>query len=405
MVAASSRGGNPVIWCAKLPPKHWQALDYKEVFSILEEMRVDCDRQVDVGRADIASEIRELKIRNFYGCARRAVGASNHVAMQRKFDPLSFKKDQYGHVSHSKKWLGYQSGRNFPEKRTIAKVEQITGVKLAQEFDLLLWTALDLNTPQLNLFALFAKNTPKKLFNLAAQFLKKLHLPRAAGDLSLYEIGDKICERVELQTLAVLILLHREAQRLSDKGAALTLGTLLFQMLIMLGVELQQRNIASRLYAFVSRHIFFGDPYSAIDSTPSELSHMASAINLLAFSDEGQTLAKKVPLRQRAEKMCLLRTGLHWILPVGDIVFTPLHRESPSFPREYATSLLEGRIKTWRTLVAVLEGKDEYSDVHESMNDHGIYLDLVWQYRFGDFISFVKLQASSVSPTLSTAQS
>jgi hypothetical protein len=251
MVAASSRDNKPVNWRAKLPPKHWQALDYKEVFSILEELRADCNRRVAVVRADIPTEIRELKIRNFYGCARRAVGASNHVAMQRTFDPSSFKKDQDGHVSHSKKWLGYQAGRNFPEKRTIAKVEQIAGVKLAQEFDHLLWIALDLNTPQIDLFALLATKTPEKLFDLAAEFLQKLHLPRAVDDPSLYEIGVTICERVELQTLAVLILLHREAQRLNDKEAS-NLGSRIFQMLIMLGVELQQRNIASGLFAFVS---------------------------------------------------------------------------------------------------------------------------------------------------------
>ncbi len=316
-------------------------------------MREDCNRRVEVLKADIPTEIRKLKIRNFYGCARRAVKASNHVAMQRTFDLLSFKTDQDGHVSDSKKWLGYQTGRNFPEKRTIAKVEQIAGVKLAQEFDQLLWTALDPNTPQLDLLALFAKNTPKKLFGLATQFLKKLRLPRAMHDPSLFEIGDKICERVELQTLAVLILLHREAQRLSANETSM-LGIRIFQMLIMLGVELQQRNIASGLFAFVSEHIFFGDPFSAIDSTPSELAQMASVLNLLAFSDKGLTLTTKVPLRQRAKNMCYLRNYLQWILPINDMVFTPLHRESPSFSREYATTLLEGRNRTWRTLVAVL---------------------------------------------------
>lgn len=314
--------------------------------------------------------------------------------MQHIFEPSSFKRDLDGHMSHSKKWLGYEKGATFPEKRTIAKVENIAGVKLVHEFDLLLWIALDFANPLPDLAALFRARVPKKLHVPAIQLLKKIqvnHVP--PGDLSIYELGDKICSEVGLTALAILILLHKEAQRANAGFAASMLGNLVFQMLIMLGAELHQRCIASELYAFMAKHYFPTDPHSSIDTTPSELSRMASVIGLLAYSNFGQTLETKVRFQQRAETMHSLKSSLHWIIPVQDIVFTPLHRESPNFSRDYANDLRVGRRGTWETLLSVLEDKSEHSDVHQSLEEHNIHLNLIRKYRFDEFLAIVRMQA------------
>ena len=202
---------------------------------------------------NISACIRRIQIQNFYGCVRHEVCGTTHHSVQRIFE--TFHKDEAGRINHSNKWRGYLRGKTMPGLNTLTKVKEITGVDFNPELHQVLWVAMDVTVPLGNRTKALLKTLDEEIRDLALLIYAKLHRKNERIDYDSFGWCHSLGEKAGLQALAAMTLLLREANELGTTNATWQMPWFLFQMLLVLGPELQQRGIAYLVYPFYLEHI------------------------------------------------------------------------------------------------------------------------------------------------------
>jgi hypothetical protein len=117
--------------------------NYKEVFDLGWAMCQEVEKIGQKPIADPEAVVREIRIKNLYECLVSITGMTNFTAMQRFFEPKSVTKDEVGGLSHSRKYRGYERGKNIPGPATMEIIKQKTGVDLDMELHQILWHVLN----------------------------------------------------------------------------------------------------------------------------------------------------------------------------------------------------------------------------------------------------------------------
>lgn len=280
-----------------------QPVDFKEVFSTVLDLFRTCSLSPSFNTADIPACIKTMRIKDFYGLVRRAVGVKTNHGLQRKFEPYSFRKDRDGRAVHSKKWRGYERGQHMPHPNTVTKIEKIAGVKLRHELDKLLWIAMDITAPLGCQARPMLESLPRDIRNPALRILDKLNSHGAPSDSDIFTWCQYILSNEQgIPALAALTILLRKASELGNVDAASNISWCLFHMLILLGEELHQRGIANMLYSFYLEHIL-SLYWGKIDESAKSMARMSMLLNILAFVDEKNLCTEKLLFKDRAMNM------------------------------------------------------------------------------------------------------
>lgn len=193
------------------------------------------------GSLTLKAELKKLKVVNWYNVLKRRSGMTTAHSMQRKFASESF-VTRNGEISHSHKWSYYQNGTHKPNARTVESVEGLMPGS-ARELDLVLWTALDVTQPigkyANTKFLKMGSHIPKAIFN--EPFKDYERLSRRKSNVYIAKLLFKKCN---LDSLAVLTILAREATEEKRNEDAYFWGCQTYSMLIILGQELHERGIA-----------------------------------------------------------------------------------------------------------------------------------------------------------------
>ncbi|WP_157979322.1 hypothetical protein [Rhodoferax ferrireducens] len=350
-----------------------QLLDYKEVFSSALDFCQACAASPDFDVSDVHACIKRMQIQNFYGCVRRLAGGTTHHSLQRMFEPNSFHFDEFGKLNHSKKWRGYARGLHMPRQSTIAKVEAICGVKLRHEVNQMLWFSLDVTVPlkgekTMAMLKSLSVETRKKAFKI----FTKIQRRPVPNDSEIYTwCQDCLRNEPGLTTLAVFTLLLREAKKFDCVDAMSTISHSIFQLLLLLGEELQQRGIGYLLYPFFVEHIlpiYWGE---MLDETAVSMARMSMLVNLFAFVDPNGMRSGSMYLEDRAENMCRWLNFYGHYVPCG--LFEPMVRSCPNgYSEDFVTAMKRGTNVYWSMLVPILKSR------RPPMIYNPIYLD--WNF-------------------------
>lgn len=307
----------------------------------------------DFDLTNISACIRKIQIQNFYGCVRQEVGGTTHHSVQRIFE--TFYTDEAGQISHSNKWRGYLRGLTMPGLDTLAKVKEITGVDFNPELHQLLWTAMDVTVPLGNRTKALLKTLDQEIREPALSIYMKMQRKRDRLDTDTFDWCLSLGSEAGLPALAALTLLLREAVTLRDGRDIWQMPWTVFNMLLVLGPELQQRGIAYLVYPFYLKHILPLYPGYELKESPQGMAHMSMVLNLLAFTERCSS-GEKLPFKKRVHQMyqCLISqrgTVLGWAFEPNfrSCTFTS---ESNQDRRDNAKK--SKRDLSWRTLMGII---------------------------------------------------
>lgn len=246
----------------------------------------------------------------------------------------------------------------MPGLITLTKVKEITGVDFNPELHQVLWIAMNVTVPLGNRTKSLLKTLDEEIRDLALLIYAKLHRKNERIDYDTFGWCRSLGEKAGLQALAAMTLLLREASELGTTNAKSLMPWFLFQMLLVLGPELQQRGIAYLVYPFYLKHILPLYPGYELEESPQGMAHMSMVLNLLAFT-AGCSSGERLPFKKRVHQMyqCLISQrgtmlGLAFEPRFRPCTFTS---ESDQDRKDsYFNAMKSQRDLSWRTLTGII---------------------------------------------------
>lgn len=144
----------------------------------------------------------------------------------------------------------------------------------------------------------------------------------------------------------------RKANEVGDESTMFYTSLSLFQMLLVLGPELQQRGIAYLFYPFYLKHILPLYSGYELDESAYGMARTSMILNLLAFVDERSSVEKR-GYRDRVNNMYQWLIGFWGRVPAT--AFKPRFRPSNAgdIERDFNAMQLQ-RDSAWRTLIGII---------------------------------------------------
>jgi len=290
----------------------FQPVDYKKVFSDAKDFLECCINNLsntsNAANRDwkqiLKAEIKRLKIINWYNVVCHLSGSSSAYSLQSKYDSESFIR-RNGETFHSNKWRSYRDGKHFPNAKLIERVESMTPGS-AFELEHTLWDAIDVRIPIGNRANPMFKTMSSEIQNaiFVEPFKKYETIVRRSSN---QRISDLICKNCDLDSLAALTILTREAHEGNRKRDAHFWACKTFRHLLMLGLELHHRGIACSIIG-IYRHLIFEDitedGFCFIDSE-TDIARSSAHLAIMAFEiDKREDVALTWEVRvQRMKKL------------------------------------------------------------------------------------------------------
>lgn len=217
---------------------------------------------------------------------RRQVNASSAYRLEQLFEPDSFRTVDKIRRNRNK-WQKYAKGQHIPCAGLVEKVEQrVPGS--AKDLNHVLWQILRLNKP-------LSENREKWLSQLQPS-LTTLIVTSGDGPFGQGKIrpsvDKRLLNRIEQQTsvdaLAYMTILFLEAVEGGQQELAFNIANRLFEMLLMLGVELEQRKIGLALFDLYVERIFKKVTWKSGRFIWEEIDFLAysGVLNLYAFKSK-----------------------------------------------------------------------------------------------------------------------
>lgn len=201
-------------------------------------------RQIDVMRTVYWSHGLMLRI-----------DAQSGYALQKVLEPQSFRKNADGITIHNGKWLTYLKGRHVPRESLIQRVESLF-LGSAREINHVLWQVLKSKTP----ISPYANNWLRQLNADVQNILFCSADYEALSSPARKNIDNRmlllLLRRTSIDGLAAMTILTLEAMERNQTEQAFQYGRYLYQMLLILGMELKKRGMSYELLEWYSGFIF-----------------------------------------------------------------------------------------------------------------------------------------------------
>jgi len=223
-----------------------------------------------------------LRVRYWYEGLRLRSGLATAYKLEQHFEPESFRK-QDGITSSRCKWQRYAAGRHTPQAKWAACVDARVPGSL-QELQHPLWAIL--------------KQQPSRA-TMSEAFLQRLKpdvqavLFEPVGGVEVYWQRARVTvvlirklERIaSMDALAALTWLLREAIAQGNHKAAQNLARSLYTVLLMMGIEWQNREMAEPLLKlFAQRILPLGSPpHRRFCMSGKDMLECSAALNLVVF--------------------------------------------------------------------------------------------------------------------------
>ncbi|PBX09383.1 hypothetical protein CJT86_26745 [Pseudomonas aeruginosa] len=221
-------------------------------------------------------------MRYWYEGLRQRTGLATAYKLEQHFEPESFRK-QDGITSNRCKWQRYAAGRHTPQAKLAARIDARVPGSL-QELQHPLWAIL--------------KHQPSRT-TLSEAFLQRLKpdvqavLFEPVGGIEVYWQRARVTvvlmrklERIaSLDALAALTWLLREAIALGCRKHTERLARSLYTVLLMMGIEWQNRELAEPLLKlFAQRILPLGSPpHRRFCMSGKDMLECSAALNLIVF--------------------------------------------------------------------------------------------------------------------------
>lgn len=280
----------------------------------------------------LKAHLKKLQIVNWYNTVRSTVGLTTAHSMQLKFSPQTFVRRFQEPTFNNNKWKHYRDGKHKPNKELIDLVDtHIPGS--AREFHHPLWIALDISHDlDVSINSLFRKlnfQNQEAIFEFA-KTAQNYGLRKASNQ----QIAKSISKICDFDSLTALTIFTREAIDSLFRSDAHFWANETYKMLLILGLELQERNIAIPIIELY-RNFFFsmsGDDGLVITDSIQDIVYASSALALLSYKSSNNknselTWKKRVILMRK-----LLKKGNK-----NDLYFA----FTPKLSIEYKTSKIQ----------------------------------------------------------------
>lgn len=210
----------------------------------------DKDSLVTHPELSIKREIRRCQTIFWYGYLRERTGLVTPRAMQKFFEPKTFIAHKSEGSSCSNKWRAYPQGVRKPHQKLVDRVDKSMPGS-AKHFSHPLWDILNVDEP-------IGNQGEGILKRFDPDLQSKVFLPghRGARRVADARLAAVLKRRCDIDTLAVMTLLCREAGESQDYEMALYWAGETYYMLLRLGLELHRHGVCPLLVRFFRRHIF-----------------------------------------------------------------------------------------------------------------------------------------------------
>lgn len=303
----------------------------------------------------LKSQLKRLKIVNWYNLIRIRAGLTTAHSLQRKFEPHTFVRRPGELTFNSNKWRNYRDGKHKPNQDLIKEVEiRIPGSAL--EVDHPLWVVLDVSRNLDFCFnELLMKLGPRiqnAIFDMSQQSPNYLLRKRSNK-----QIANAISKIADLNSLAALTILMREAIDWHKQSDANFWAKETYNMLLMLGLELHQRNIAIPIIDLY-RSIFFdfaGYDGLAFRDTIQDIVFASASLAILVFQfPENQNASLSWEKRAKYMRKLLKNEKQDDFLFALNPLFEPVYKVSKN--RKLQCAFMKSkRLESRRKIAQILQ--------------------------------------------------
>ena len=198
----------------------------------------------------LKQEIRRCQTIFWYEHLRKRTGLVTSRAMQKLFEPETFVPRRGEGLICSNKWRAYRQGAHKPHLKLVDRVDKSMPGS-AKQLRHPLWEILNVDGP-------IGSQGEGILKRLDPDLQSKLFLSgrRGARRVADARLAAVLKRRCDIDTLAVMTLLCREASENQDYEMALYWAGETYYMLLRLGLELHRHRVCPLLVRFFRRHIF-----------------------------------------------------------------------------------------------------------------------------------------------------
>ncbi|HDP4811130.1 hypothetical protein [Pseudomonas aeruginosa] len=257
----------------------------KEIYiSFAESVRTSFDEN---NFAEIET-IDTLRVRYWYEELRMRTGLETALDMEYYFEKESFKRNAKGAVAwYRNKWSRYVNGQHVPKGKTLRRVEAREHGS-TRELYLPLWEVLDVSNTRV-------MQDDSFLRRLDPEIQAAIWVRSSSGMLTYYGRADitqvlleKLERRASLDALACLTWLLRESSMLGDSENALKISRSLYNVLLMLSIELHARKTGLPLLGLFIRDILpLGlEPHLKMWMVENDFMQASAHLNLLVYNTE-----------------------------------------------------------------------------------------------------------------------
>lgn len=233
-------------------------------------------------RKDAVDALRTIY---WYHYVAGQTGDRSSYALEKRFDPNSFHKNEDGVVSYRHKWQRYAKGDVVPNQSTIDRVDELCRGANGQ-INHVLWEAL---RPDCHVTP-YADDWLKRLdpsiqtaiFHIEHKGLEVVYHLQKVGRRLL----DKIAHRASLDALACLTILCRKAVEADQQQQAFEIAIEIHWLLVLLGIELQGRRIAKELIKLYEQRIFSLIHWKGLRLYPEQVDYAEAStlLNILPYT-------------------------------------------------------------------------------------------------------------------------
>lgn len=310
------------------------ALDFARAMRELSNQKVPLERE----------ELKSLRVRYWYERLRQRTGLSTAYQLEQYFEEESFKRDDQGRVEfYRNKWKHYEHGKYVPTKAL--RVIEAKSPGSTRDLQHPLWIALDISSTSI----MKGDDFLRKLNPTVQELIFEYSGEGFGSHLNRLRITQKILNRMErsadLDVLACLVWLLREASQQNDLNQTQMVFRTLHNTLLILSVELHTLKVALPLLKiFIDDILPLGlEENFSLDMDLSDYTYASAYLNLTVFQTN-RGCGRSLSFKQRAQIM-------HWLLQGGSGMDIPFAMQ-PKLKKINDSKSSSGRRSSENTLTS-----------------------------------------------------
>lgn len=275
-----------------------------------------------------------LRVRYWYEGVKQQMNCSTAYQLERLFEPLEAPSVD-ARTPFRNKWIRYEAGKNTPRPNLVDLVEK-RAHGASKELNHPLWEVLRLGERVGRLDAWIEKLDPRVQTALYRKSQDSLAAPNWQSVFSM-SLGRRLVKLGNIDALTALLLLWLDAQRSDRFEDMRQLAGLLYQLLLMLGMEFDRRNMAEEVFLMFRATVFDCTDWEAGYFAVDETLYMRGVHLLYCQLHKVQDLNPFTSWFARCKAMQTLLSGKRGLdVPFGlQILLLPDWREDPPTTKQW----------------------------------------------------------------------